>query len=265
MPHFRLHLDSSRGGAWCPSRAIRGAASPSSSSAAGASEYLEIDLGRLSVIRQVLTQGRYAMGLGQEYAEAFTLQYWRPGMTDFKGYRDSVGREVSESAKITPATLNSCCPVRACASLPSSLIFFECGGWARARTGFLPGFPTTLAMGCAECGPAAPIAEPFFPRTRTLTQPRTHISEKPCRNDALRRWFALRIRDWNSFAFLSFLFCSKQPSQNPMNNIDSRYCRPFVHSFSLSDLSWQLQYLLRVQQQPRAGHRREQDSPFSVQ
>ena len=100
MPHFRLHLDSSRGGAWCPSRAIRGAGSPPSSSAAaagaGASEYLEIDLGRLAVIRQVLTQGRYAKGLGQEYAEAFTLQYWRAGMTDFKGYRDSVGREVRE-------------------------------------------------------------------------------------------------------------------------------------------------------------------------
>ena len=103
MPHFRLHLDSSRGGAWCPSRAIRGAASPSSS-AAGATEYLEIDLGRLAVVRQVLTQGRYAEGLGQEYAEAFTLQYWRPGMADFKGYRDSVGREVSETAKMNLAT-----------------------------------------------------------------------------------------------------------------------------------------------------------------
>ena len=101
-------MDSSRGGAWCPSRAIRGGASPSSpSSAASASEYLEIDLGRLAVVRQVLTQGRYAEGLGQEYAEAFTLQYWRPGMADFKGYRDSVGREVSE-----PATLNSCRHVR---------------------------------------------------------------------------------------------------------------------------------------------------------
>ena len=47
------------------------------------------------MVKQVLTQGRYAEGLGQEYAEAFTLQYWRPGMADFKGYRDSVGREVS--------------------------------------------------------------------------------------------------------------------------------------------------------------------------
>ena len=220
LPHFRLHLDSSRGGAWCPSRAIRGAASPSSSSAAGASEYLEIDLGRLSVIRQVLTQGRYAMGLGQEYAEAFTLQYWRPGMTDFKGYRDSVGREVSESAKITPATLNSCCPVRACASLPSSLIFFECGGWARARAGIL-GSP--LHWQWVVRSADLPIAEPFVTRTKTLTQPRTPISEKPCRNDALRRWFALRIRDWNSFAFLSSLFCSKQQGENLMNNIYSRF------------------------------------------
>ena len=70
------------------------------------------------MVRQVLTQGRYAEGLGQEYAEAFTLQYWRPGMADFKGYRDSVGREVSETAKMNLATLNSCCSVRACESLP---------------------------------------------------------------------------------------------------------------------------------------------------
>ena len=118
-------MDSSRGGAWCPSRAIRGGASPSSpSSAASASEYLEIDLGRLAVVRQVLTQGRYAEGLGQEYAEAFTLQYWRPGMADFKGYRDSVGREVSGMTgyfKFLPL------PARVLLDL------FECVGWARGH------------------------------------------------------------------------------------------------------------------------------------
>ena len=63
-------------------------------------EYLEIDLGRLAVVRQVLTQGRYAQGRGQEYAEAFTLQYWRVGMADFRGYRDSVGKEVSARKEI---------------------------------------------------------------------------------------------------------------------------------------------------------------------
>ena len=61
-------------------------------------EYLEIDLGGLSVITHTLTQGRYADGRGQEYAEAYTVQYWRPGMLEFKNYRDSMGRAVRQKA-----------------------------------------------------------------------------------------------------------------------------------------------------------------------
>jgi hypothetical protein len=109
---FRLHLDSSGGGAWCPSGTIDNGIQASSSSAVAALsssssssfsssssaipfEFLEIDLGRLVVVTHVLTQGRYAKGRGQEYAEAYTLHYWRPGMDEFKSYRDSMGRAVS--------------------------------------------------------------------------------------------------------------------------------------------------------------------------
>ena len=36
------------------------------------------------VVTSVLTQGRFGNGRGQEYAEAFKIKYWRPGMTNFK-------------------------------------------------------------------------------------------------------------------------------------------------------------------------------------
>ncbi len=74
---------------------LSAASSLLAAASASASEYLEIDLGRLAVITEVLTQGRFAKGRGQEYAEAYTLHYWRPGMAEFKAYRDSMGRAVS--------------------------------------------------------------------------------------------------------------------------------------------------------------------------
>ena len=40
-------------------------------------EYLEIDLRGQHVISSVVVQGRYANGLGQEYAEYFVMMYWR--------------------------------------------------------------------------------------------------------------------------------------------------------------------------------------------
>ena len=58
-------------------------------------EYLEIDLGSMHVISKTLTQGRFGNGRGQEYAEAYKIQYWRPGMVNFIDYRDSLGRMVS--------------------------------------------------------------------------------------------------------------------------------------------------------------------------
>ena len=59
-------------------------------------EYLEIDLGSMHVISKTLTQGRFGNGRGQEYAEAYKIQYWRPGMVNFIDYRDSLGRMVSQ-------------------------------------------------------------------------------------------------------------------------------------------------------------------------
>jgi len=49
-------------------------------------EYLEIDLLVDHVISAIVIQGRFANGLGQEYAEYFMLQYWREGLEDFVEY-----------------------------------------------------------------------------------------------------------------------------------------------------------------------------------
>jgi discoidin domain receptor family protein 2 len=56
-----------------------------------ANEFLEIDLGSEHYVGGVITQGRFANGLGQEFAEFFLLQYWRPGMEDFKDYVNGAG------------------------------------------------------------------------------------------------------------------------------------------------------------------------------
>ena len=53
-----------------------------------------MDLGSNHVISQVLSQGRFANGQGQEYTQAYRIHYWREGMTDFKEYRDSIGKTV---------------------------------------------------------------------------------------------------------------------------------------------------------------------------
>ncbi len=50
----------------------------------------------MHVISKTLTQGRFGNGRGQEYAEAYKIQYWRPGMVNFIDYRDSLGRMVSD-------------------------------------------------------------------------------------------------------------------------------------------------------------------------
>ncbi|KAG7211120.1 hypothetical protein KM043_010446 [Ampulex compressa] len=57
------------GGAWCPKAQISSAIR----------EYLEVDLTRDHLIAWTETQGRFGNGQGQEYAEAFFLEYWRDG------------------------------------------------------------------------------------------------------------------------------------------------------------------------------------------
>ena len=81
---YQARLNNNKGGgAWCPKSFI--------SEATGTNEFLEIDLGEENRISGVVTQGRYASGLGQEYAEMFLIQYWHPGMPDFEGYKDASG------------------------------------------------------------------------------------------------------------------------------------------------------------------------------
>ena len=68
------------GGAWCPDSII--------SNRQDVQQYLEIDLLVDHVINSVVVQGRFANGLGQEYAEHYMLQFWRRGMNKFAEYRD---------------------------------------------------------------------------------------------------------------------------------------------------------------------------------
>ena len=84
--HFlnRLHSDVS-GGAWCPAKTV---------SRDTPAEYLEVDLKTMHVITATYTQGRFGNGRGQEYAEAYKIQYWRPGLTHFIDYHDAIGRKV---------------------------------------------------------------------------------------------------------------------------------------------------------------------------
>lgn len=86
------------GGAWCPKDPI----SPEKDD-----EYFQIDLVDTHVITEVLTQGRFANGQGQEYARAYRLHYWRKGMDGFKEYHDSLGRTILPGNKNTYTVANN--------------------------------------------------------------------------------------------------------------------------------------------------------------
>ncbi|EZA62255.1 Discoidin domain-containing receptor [Ooceraea biroi] len=70
------------GGAWCPKAQISSAIR----------EYLEIDLTRDHLITWTETQGRFGNGQGQEYAEAFFLEYWRH--EQWHQYKDLKGNKI---------------------------------------------------------------------------------------------------------------------------------------------------------------------------
>lgn len=80
---YRLHIDRS-GGAWCPKQQI----------AENVKEYLQINFVNVSVISGIATQGRYGNGRGQEYAEQFRLEYWRPELALWRTYRRWGGNDV---------------------------------------------------------------------------------------------------------------------------------------------------------------------------
>ncbi|XP_047237251.1 discoidin domain-containing receptor 2 isoform X5 [Girardinichthys multiradiatus] len=77
-------------GAWCP----EGQLEPSDS------QYLQIDLRRLAFLTLFGTQGRYARGLGKEFAREYRLNYSRDGQL-WKSWKDRLGKEVLEGNKNT--------------------------------------------------------------------------------------------------------------------------------------------------------------------
>ncbi len=81
------------GGAWCPKTPV----------GPGVREWLQVDLGQEYLLTRAGTQGRYGQGRGQEYAEQFLLEYWRPGFGDeeeeenWAVYRNHTGHRVRET------------------------------------------------------------------------------------------------------------------------------------------------------------------------
>jgi discoidin domain receptor family protein 2 len=101
--HGRLDNEAG-GGAWCPMGVV-------SSAAASQPEFLQLDLGSQHeddttteeefVVRGVVLQGRWANGLGQEFAEQVMIQYWRPGLSAFRPYVTAQGSAVMEANRDT--------------------------------------------------------------------------------------------------------------------------------------------------------------------
>ena len=81
---FRLGKDI-YGGAWCPKEVIE----------PGVREWIEIDLHREYRLTRTATQGRFGGGQGQEYAENFVLEYWRPSAGKWMTYKNHSGHSVS--------------------------------------------------------------------------------------------------------------------------------------------------------------------------
>ncbi|PSN37828.1 hypothetical protein C0J52_26935 [Blattella germanica] len=83
------------GGAWCPKQQVE----------RGVREYLEVDLGEVYVLTGVETQGRYDRGRGQEYAEEYTIEYWRPGLGDWRQYSRWDGKQTRTQETILETDL----------------------------------------------------------------------------------------------------------------------------------------------------------------
>ncbi|GLV42828.1 Discoidin domain receptor [Carabus blaptoides fortunei] len=79
------------GGAWCPKAQI----------SSEIREYLEVDLMKNHLITWTETQGRFGNGQGQEYAEAFLIEYWRAALDQWVIYKDSRGEKVLTGNKNT--------------------------------------------------------------------------------------------------------------------------------------------------------------------
>ncbi|KAH1008410.1 discoidin domain-containing receptor 2 isoform X1 [Dendroctonus ponderosae] len=99
-PHHARLRNNKQGGAWCPRHMV----------SRNSREYLEIDLGKLHVITGTKTQGRYGNGQGQEYAEQYMVEYWRPGLQKWVRWKDRSGKELlsgnSDTFTIVEQTLD---------------------------------------------------------------------------------------------------------------------------------------------------------------
>lgn len=91
----RLHSELG-GGAWCPRSQV--------SDQTQAQEWLEVDLEEDHVITGLVTQGRFAHGLGQEYAELYMLQFWREGQERWENYKNL------EGGRLLPGNSNTFSP-----------------------------------------------------------------------------------------------------------------------------------------------------------
>ena len=72
------------GGAWCPKHMV----------SRGLNEYLQVDLLQMHAITAIKTQGRFGKGQGQEFTEAYVLEYWRPGFSKWERWKNIQGKEV---------------------------------------------------------------------------------------------------------------------------------------------------------------------------
>ncbi|KAH8298163.1 hypothetical protein KR018_010084 [Drosophila ironensis] len=81
--HARLKTDNN-GGAWCPKHMVSNALK----------EYLQVDLLQTHVITAIRTQGRFGKGQGQEYTEAYVIEYWRPGFDKWQRWKNIQGKEI---------------------------------------------------------------------------------------------------------------------------------------------------------------------------
>lgn len=79
------------GGAWCPKAQI----------SSEVREYLEIDLDEDHLVTWTETQGRWGNGQGQEYTEAFTVEYWRKSIGRWVEYKDS------KECRVLPGNVNT--------------------------------------------------------------------------------------------------------------------------------------------------------------
>ncbi|KAJ8985108.1 hypothetical protein NQ317_012758 [Molorchus minor] len=66
------------GGGWCPKQQVE----------RGIREFIQVDLEDVHVVTGIQTQGRYDRGRGQEYAEEYTVEYWRPGLEEWRGIQE---------------------------------------------------------------------------------------------------------------------------------------------------------------------------------